>query len=142
MVRVRHSVSTHRRKKRLLKQARGQFGQRSKRYQQARRSLKKGMMFAYRDRRVKKREIKRLWIIRINAACREAGISYSRFIKGLTDAKVQINRKLLADLAVHSPDAFKKLIQVAKEAKTNGSVEPKAAPAKKSSAKTSKTAKA
>ena len=118
MVRVRHSVSTHKRKKRVLKQAKGQFGQRSKRYQQAKRSLKKSMTYAYRDRRTKKREIKNLWVIRINAACREEGLPYSRFIKGLTDAKIKINRKLLADLAVHSPDSFKKLVQVAKEAKS------------------------
>ena len=136
MVRVRHSVSTHRRKKRLLKEARGQFGQKSRRYQQARRSLKRGMVFAYRDRKVKKRQIKRLWITRINAACREAGMSYSRFIKGLTDAQVLINRKLLAELAVYSPDAFKKLVEVAKDAK------PLPAAAEKPARKSAKTAKA
>ena len=115
MARIKHAVSTHRRKKRLLKKAKGQFLQRSKRYQQARRSLMKGMVYAYRDRKVKKRDFKHLWIIRINAACREAGITYSRFIKGLTKAKVEINRKILADLAVSSPEAFKELIKVAKE---------------------------
>ena len=115
MARIKHAVSTHRRKKRLLKKAKGQFLQRSKRYQQARRSLMRGMVYAYRDRKVKKRDFKHLWIIRINAACREAGITYSRFIKGLTKAKVEINRKILADLAVSSPEAFKELIKVAKE---------------------------
>ena len=88
MVRIRHSVSTHRRKKRLLKKAKGQFGQRSKRYQQAKRSLMKGMVYSYRDRKERKRDFKRLWIIRINAACRQAGITYSRFIKGLSAAKI------------------------------------------------------
>ena len=88
---------------------------RSKRYQQARRSLNKAMVYAYRDRRVKKREFKTLWIIRINAACREAGIPYSRFMKGLTAAGVTINRKMLADLAVKSPEAFNELIKLAKE---------------------------
>ncbi len=116
MVRIKHSVSTHRRKKRLLKKAKGQFGQRSRRYQQARRSLMKSMTYAYRDRKVRKREFRRLWTVRINAICRESGISYSRFIKGLTDAKVAINRKLLAELAVNSPLAFKKLVKVAQEA--------------------------
>ncbi len=115
MARIKHAVSTHRRKKRLLKKAKGQFLDRSKRYQQARRSLMKGMVYAYRDRKAKKREIKSLWIIRINAACREAGIPYSRFIRGLTDAKVEINRKMLANLAVSSPQDFAKLVDIAKE---------------------------
>ncbi len=115
MVRIKHAVSTHKRKKRVLKKAKGQFGQRSKRYQQARRSLAKGMVYAYRDRRVKKREIKNLWVIRINAACRESGLKYSRFIKGLLLAKVSINRKLLADLAVNAPAVFDRLVQLAKE---------------------------
>ena len=115
MPRIKHSVSTHRRKKRVLKKAKGQFMDRSKRYQQARRSLARAMVFAYRDRRVKKREFKALWIIRINAACREAGISYSRFLKGLTTAGVTINRKMLADLAVKSPEAFNELVKVAQE---------------------------
>ena len=115
MVRIKHSVSTHKRKKRVLKKAKGQFGQKSRRYQQARRSLAKGMAYAYRDRKVKKREIKNLWIIRINAACRESGIMYSRFIKGLSAANIQINRKMLADLAVKSPTVFDRLVQAAKE---------------------------
>lgn len=114
MVRIKHAVSTHKRKKRLLKRAKGQWGQRSKRYQQAKRTLMKSMVYAYRDRRVKKREFKKLWIIRINAACRAAGIPYSRFIKGLSRAKVAIDRKMLADLAVRSPEAFNKLVELAK----------------------------
>ncbi len=132
MVRIKHSVSTHRRKKRLLRLTKGQFGQKSRRYQQARRSLKKGMTYAYRDRRTKKREIKRLWIIRINAACRESGITYSRFIKGLSDAKIRINRKMIADLAVHSPEAFKRLVQAAQEPKPSSPVRSSTAMAKDS----------
>ena len=115
MVRIKHAVSTHKRKKRVLKQAKGQFGQRSRRYQQARRSLMKSMSYSYRDRKVKKREIKNLWIVRINAACRESGLKYSRFIKGLIQANVSINRKILADLAVHSPESFDRLVQLAKK---------------------------
>ena len=114
MVRVKTNVATHRRKKRVLKQTKGQFAQRSKRYQQAKRSLIKSLKYQYRDRKVRTREYRRLWIVRINAACREAGITYSRFIKGLTNAKIAIDRKTLADLAVHSADAFKKLIEVSK----------------------------
>ena len=116
MVRVKHAVATRRRKKRVLKKAKGQFAQRSKRYQQAKRSVIKGMTYSYRDRRVKKREFKQLWIIRINAACQENGISYSRFINGLSTAKVGIDRKILAELAVNEPTAFKQLVKTAKEA--------------------------
>ena len=115
MARIKHAVSTHKRKKRLLKKAKGYFLQRSKRYQQARRTLMKAMVYAYRDRKVKKREFRQLWIARINAACRETGINYSRFIKGLTDAKITINRQMMADLAVHSPEVFKELVSLAKK---------------------------
>ena len=118
MVRIKSNVVKKRGRKRVLRQAKGQYGHRSKHYTQARRSLMKGMSYAYRDRKVKKREFRRLWIIRINAACRESGISYSRFIRGLTASGVEINRKMLAELAVSSPLAFKRLVKVAKE---NGS---------------------
>lgn len=114
MVRIKTSVASHRRKKRVLKDAKGQFGQRSRRYSQAKRSVIKGLIYEYRDRKVKKREFRRLWIIRINAACAESGIKYSRFIKGLSDANVEINRKAIAELAVSSPSAFKALVKIAK----------------------------
>ncbi len=113
MARVRGVLAAKRRRKKFLKQAKGQFGHRSTRYVQARRSVIKGMVYAYRDRKVKKREFRRLWIVRINAACRENGITYSRFIRGLQNAKVQVDRKLIADMAVNSPATFKKLIAVA-----------------------------
>lgn len=115
MVRVRSSIAAQKRKKRVVKQAKGQFGHRSKRYRQAKRSIIKGLTYAYRDRKVRKREFKRLWIIRINAACQEADISYSRFINGLRRAKIEIDRKILSDLAISSPAAFKKLVKVSKE---------------------------
>jgi large subunit ribosomal protein L20 len=115
MVRVRSTIAAHKRKKRVLKKAKGQFGHRSRRYQQAKRSLIKGMAYAYRDRKVKKREFKRLWIIRIKAACQEAGVTYSRFIKGLKEAKIDINRKVLSELAISSPAAFKKLVKISKD---------------------------
>ena len=116
MVRIKHSVATHKRKKRVLKQTKGQFGHRKNRFRQAIKSLTRGLVYAYRDRKVKKGEFKRLWITRINAACRESGIQYSRFIHGLANAKVEINRKMLADLAVHSPEIFKELVKVAQDA--------------------------
>ncbi|MBP9853876.1 MAG: 50S ribosomal protein L20 [Candidatus Omnitrophica bacterium] len=115
MVRIKTSVASHRRKKRVLKAAKGFFGHRSRRYLQAKRTVIKGLVYEYRDRKVKKREFKRLWIIRINAACKESGIQYSRFIKGLTDSKIEVNRKIIAELAVSSPDAFKKLVDIAKD---------------------------
>ena len=114
MARVKHAVSSLRKKKRVLKATKGQFGHRKSRYKQAKRSLIKAMRYAYRDRKVKKREFRALWNVRINAACRENGLTYSRFIKGLINANVEINRKSLAELAVSSPDAFKKLIELAK----------------------------
>ena len=114
MAKIKHSVATRRRKKRLLKKAKGYWGDRSKQYQQARRTLMHALVYAYRDRRVKKRDFRRLWITRINAACRTADITYSKFINGLKKAKVNLDRKILADLAVRDNEAFKKLVEIAK----------------------------
>jgi large subunit ribosomal protein L20 len=115
MVRVRSATTAQKRKKRVLKKAKGQFGHRSKRYRQAKRSVIKGLTYAYRDRKVKKREFKRLWIIRISAACQGSGVTYSRFMNGLKKANVDIDRKVLSELAVSSPAAFKKLVKLSKE---------------------------
>ena len=115
MVRIRTTRPAHRRKQRVLKQAKGFFGQRSRRFQQAKRAVIKAMVYSYRDRKVRKRDFRRLWIARINAACRESGVTYSRFIKGLSDAKVDMNRKMIAELAVNSPEAFKELVKVAQQ---------------------------
>jgi len=117
MARVKHSPARRRRKKRLLRQAKGYYGDRSKQYQQARRTLARAWVYAYRDRRVKKRQFRRLWITRINAACQAAGIKYSQFINGLKKAKIGLDRTVLADLAVKDTQAFNKLIEIAK---TNG----------------------
>jgi len=117
MARIKAAVASRKRKKRLFKAAKGNFGARKSRFKEAKRTVIKGLTYAFRDRKVKKREFRRLWIIRINAGCREAGITYSRFINGLTEAKVDVNRKVLAELAVTSPAAFKKLVKVAQEAK-------------------------
>jgi len=115
MAKVKHNVATRRRKKRLLKEAKGFWGDRSKQFQQARRALMHALVYAYRDRRVKKREFRGLWIARINAACREAGITYSAFISGLKKAKINLDRKILADLAVRDNHAFKKLVELVKK---------------------------
>jgi len=114
MAKIKHSVATRRRKKRLLKKTKGYWGDRSKQYRQARRALMHALVYAYRDRRVKKRDFRRLWITRINAACRAAGITYSKFMNGLKKAKVSLDRKILADLAVKDTHAFKKLVEIAK----------------------------
>ena len=114
MAKIKRSAATRKRKKRVLKKAKGFWGDRSKQYQQAKRALMHALVYAYRDRRVKKREFRRLWISRINAACRQAGITYSAFMSGLKKAKVSIDRKILADLAVKDSHAFKKLVEIAK----------------------------
>ncbi len=120
MVRIKASVASRARKKRTMKQARGQFGHRSKRFSQAIRSLIKGMAYAYRDRKVKKREYKALWIVRINAACRAAGITYSRFMNGLTRAGVTINRKMLAEVAATDEQGFNALLELSKSSQGVG----------------------
>ena len=134
MARIRHSISTRRRKKRVLKRAKGQFGDRSKRYLQAKRSLLKSLSYADRDRKVNKRDFRRLWIVRIKAACEKNDILYSRFIKGLKESKIALNRKMLSELAVQSPEAFRQLVKTAKESL------PQAKPAKKTSTKKQKAA--
>ncbi len=115
MVRIRTNVATKRRKKRVLKAAKGYFQQRHKRYAQARRTRIKAQVYSYRDRKVRKGEFRKLWTVRINAACREAGITYSRFISGLIKAKVALDRKMIAELAISSPAAFKRLVKIAQE---------------------------
>ena len=114
MAKIKHSAATRRRKKKTLKEAKGFWGDRSKQYRQARRALMHALVYAYRDRRVKKREFRRLWITRINAACRSAGITYSKFINGLKKSKINLDRKVLAEMAVKDSAAFKKLIEIAK----------------------------
>ncbi|MBU0503217.1 MAG: 50S ribosomal protein L20 [Candidatus Omnitrophota bacterium] len=115
MAKVGHSAATRRRKKKVLKRAKGFFGDRSKQFQQARRALMHALVYSYRDRRVKKREIRSLWIARINAACRVEGVTYSRFMNGLKKAKIELDRKILAELAVNDNVVFKKLVDLAKQ---------------------------
>jgi large subunit ribosomal protein L20 len=115
MAKARHSVATRKKKKKILKSAKGYWGDRSKQYQQAKRTLVHALRYAYRDRRNKKREFRSLWIARINAACREIGISYSVFMNGLKKSKIALDRKILADLAVRDNLAFKKLVESVKK---------------------------
>ncbi len=114
MSRVKHAVATKRHRKRVLKAAEGQWGGRHRFYKRAKESVAKGMMYGYRDRKAKKREFRALWIARINAACREQGISYSRFINGLKKVKISLDRKILADIAVSDKKAFAKLVEAIK----------------------------
>jgi len=114
MPRATHSVPSHRRRQRILKQAKGYRGGKSKLIRTAKESVDRGLMYAYRDRRQKKREFRKLWIARINTAVRASGMNYSAFMHGLKRQNVEMNRKVLADLAVHDPEAFKSLVQVAK----------------------------
>lgn len=97
-----------------MKAAEGQFGGRSRFYKRAKESVAKGMMYSYRDRKAKKRDFRSLWIARINAGCREHGLSYARFIAGLNKVKIGLNRKMLAELAVSDKKAFAKLVEAAK----------------------------
>lgn len=114
MPRTTNSVARHARKKRLMKRARGMVLGRSKLLKTAKESVRRADAFAWRDRRQKKREFRRLWITRISAACRERGISYSRFIAGLVNAQVEVNRKMMSELAIHDPAAFDALVEVSK----------------------------
>ncbi len=115
MPRIKTGVTAHRRHKKILKLAKGYRGARSKQFKKANESIMKAGQYAYRDRKVKKREFRRLWIARINAAARLNGISYSRLICGLTKAGVAIDRKMMADLAVTDAAAFTKLVEVARK---------------------------
>lgn len=114
MPRASNNVQRTRRRKKILKQARGYRGGRHRLYIPARETLERGLQFAYRDRRDRKRQFRKLWITRINAAAREHGLSYSRFIYGLKAAEIEIDRKLLAELAVNDPAGFAELAAAAK----------------------------
>jgi large subunit ribosomal protein L20 len=113
MPRSQNKVASHRRRKRVLKQAKGYWGARSKVLTVAKHHVDKGMQYAYRDRRTKKRNFRQLWIARINAAARQHGTTYSRLIAGLTKKNIDINRKILADLAVTNPAAFSEVVNFA-----------------------------
>ena len=116
MSRVKRSVVSRARRKKVLKQAKGYYGARSRTFKVAKQAVIKAGQYAYRDRRQRKRQFRQLWIVRINAAAREHGMSYSRFIAGLKKAAIDVDRKVLADLAVHEKDTFATLAGQAKAA--------------------------
>ncbi len=116
MARVKRGVTARAKHKKVLKKAKGYYGARSRVYRVATQAVTKAGQYAYRDRRVKKRQFRRLWIVRINAAARMFDMSYSRFMDGLNKAGIEVDRKMLADLAVHDIDAFGQLAEKAKAA--------------------------
>jgi large subunit ribosomal protein L20 len=114
MSRVKTNVARLRRKNRILKEAKGYFGRRKNLYKTAKEAVERAWKYAYRDRKNRKREFRKLWIVRINAAARQHDLSYSRFMNGLKLAGVDVNRKILADLAIRDPQAFEALASTAK----------------------------
>ena len=116
MSRATNAVARKRRKKKVLKQAKGYWGRKHSSYRFANEQLMRSGAYAYRDRRTRKRDFRRLWITRINAAARREGISYSQLMHGLKEAGVEVNRKMLADIAVHDPEAFRRFAEQAREA--------------------------
>jgi large subunit ribosomal protein L20 len=114
MPRTKGGFKTRRRRKKVLKMAKGYYGARSRCYKVAKQAVEHALQYAYRDRRAKKRDFRRLWIIRINAAARAAGLTYGEFIHGLRKAGVGVDRKVLAELAYHDPRAFGELVEKAK----------------------------
>lgn len=114
MPRATNNPATRRRRKKILKRAKGFFQGRRRLYRQAKETVIRGLAFAFRDRRARKREFRNLWTVRINAACREHGISYSRFMHALKKEKVTLDRKALADLAIRDGATFKRLVELAK----------------------------
>jgi large subunit ribosomal protein L20 len=113
MPRAKNRVASRRRRKKVLMLAKGYWGSRSKIYTVAKNAVEKGLMYAYRDRRQRKRQFRRLWIARINAAARINGTTYSRLMGALRKSDIGLNRKVLADLAVHDPEAFKQVVEQA-----------------------------
>ncbi|MBW6458731.1 MAG: 50S ribosomal protein L20 [FCB group bacterium] len=115
MPRANSSVPRHRRHRKIIKLAKGQFGARRKLYKTAVEAVERGWQYAYRDRRLKKRDFRKLWITRINAAVRQHGLSYSRFIHLLSEKGVEIDRKQLSEMAIRQPEAFAKLVETVKK---------------------------
>lgn len=116
MARVKRGVTARRRHKKVLKQAKGYYGAKSKLYRTANQAVMKSLSYAFAGRKQKKRQFRKMWIARINAAARANGMNYSTFINGLKKANIEINRKMLSEMAIHDPEGFAKLIEIAKEA--------------------------
>lgn len=116
MSRVKRGVTTHARHRKIIKAAKGYYGRRKNTFRVANQAVEKAGQYAYRDRKAKKRNFRSLWIQRINAAAREHGVTYGRFINGLSKAGIEVDRKVLADIAVHEPASFKSLVEKAEAA--------------------------
>ena len=116
MARIKRAMGAHKKRRTVLTRAKGYYGAKSRSYRAAKEQVQHSLQYAYRDRRNKKREIRRLWITRINAACRLNDMSYSRFMNGLKKAGVELDRKVLSDMAITDPEAFAALVEVAKKA--------------------------
>jgi len=115
MPRVKRGPRKRIRRSKILKQAKGYWGARSRNYRTAKEAVERALQYAYRDRRTRKRDFRRLWIIRIKAAAEQNGMSYSRFIHGLKESNIALDRKMLADIAVHSPQTFLRIVEKVKE---------------------------
>ena len=116
MARIKRAVNAHKKRRKVLKLAKGYWGAKSKQYRTASEQVRRSLRYAYEGRKMRKRDFRRLWIIRINAAARLNGMSYSTFINGLKKKNIEVNRKMLSDLAVNDAAAFAQLIELAKEA--------------------------
>ncbi|WP_425539974.1 50S ribosomal protein L20 [Microaceticoccus formicicus] len=116
MARVKRGVATKRKHKKVLNQAKGYYGSKSKLFRTANQAVIKSLSYAFIGRKHRKRDFRKLWISRINAAARQNGLSYSKFMHGLKLAKIEINRKVLSEMAIHDPEGFKKLVELAKNA--------------------------
>ena len=141
MVRVKNSVATRARRKKVLKKAEGYFGSKHRLYKTAHEQVMHSERYAYRDRKQTKRNFRKLWITRINAECRENNISYSRFIDGLNKMGIEINRKMLSELAINDKEAFKNLVKLAKGEKTSPKKEVKKETTKEETKETSDISK-
>ncbi len=116
MVRVKRGVAAHARHRKVIKMAKGYYGTRNRLFRRANEAVMKALQYAYRDRKNRKRVFRRLWILRINAAARQNGLPYGRFMQGLKLANVEVDRKMLADIAVHDADTFRRFAESAREA--------------------------
>lgn len=119
MARVKNGAVTKARHKKVLKEAKGYFGSKHRLYKTAKEQLMHSGQYAFRDRKQKKRDFRKLWITRINAACRQNDISYSRFIEGLTKAGVEVNRKMLSEIAINDPKMFSEFVKMARDGKAS-----------------------
>ena len=116
MARIKRAVNAHKKRRKVLKLAKGYFGTRSKQYRSASEQVRRSLRYAYTGRKLRKRDFRRLWIVRINAAARMNGMSYSTFINGLKKQNIEVNRKMLAEMAVNDLNAFAQMVEIAKRA--------------------------